>query len=398
VPHLFALQGDIDNLPIRDLALTLLMVEGERRPDILRQRICAGVKLAYDMQRKLYSGKRKVSALITVKRPGRQNPDVECVFSSIFRECIMHNRKLRHGLYKNLLGLFELGDNSNDESITASGRQLFLGAKVNHQPKDLDLLSFVSQVLAHLPFNTVNDPLFIIYHISSIITLQGQQCIERFSSFLRPFGLTGDDDLDDTNMSEDTLERAASSKFPSRSHGASVLNSKDFDLFEFSNLCHESASLCLLLRLKSYLCTCYQLSLTRCLEYDPLAKERLCDRGALRITVSNPFDASITETLLHTSQDSNRKLDKDALVRQYAEFRCRMREEHCLVPDDASCDKSEGEDFVEVEETIPDTFGGGFEPDASDEKSDLNVSDRRSSSRMVKESKQSNNRKRRSKS
>jgi cohesin loading factor subunit SCC2 len=384
---LFALQGDIDNLPIRSLALTLLMVEGERRPDILRQRICAGVKLAYEMQSNLYEEKRDVTALVTIKRAGRQNQEIECIFSSIFKECIIHHRKLRQGLYRNLLGLFETDDTSNDESITVSGRQLFLGTKVDHQTKDLSLLSFVAQVLAHLPYNVVNDPLFIVHHIGSIITLQGQQCIERFSSFLQPFGMSGNDDLDETNMSEDALERAAASKFPSRTLGASILESKDFDLLEFFYLCHESAALCLLLRLKSFLCTNYHLSLTRCLEYDPFAKERLCDKGALRVNITKPFDASLAEALMYTSEKTKgsnseqKNIDKDALVRQYAEFRARMREEQSLVPDDDSCGKSDVEELANGEEVDPEDESLG--EDLVDESINVQVTEKRGNNRFT---------------
>ena len=53
VPFLFALQGDVDEttIHIRALALRLLISEGEKRPDMLRMRIRAGVKQACLFQR-----------------------------------------------------------------------------------------------------------------------------------------------------------------------------------------------------------------------------------------------------------------------------------------------------------------------------------------------------------
>ena len=51
VPFLLAVQGDVEEDGIRSLALKLLMIEGEKRPDMLRQRVCAGVKQAFLFQK-----------------------------------------------------------------------------------------------------------------------------------------------------------------------------------------------------------------------------------------------------------------------------------------------------------------------------------------------------------
>jgi cohesin loading factor subunit SCC2 len=309
VPHLFALQGDIDNEIIRSLALRLLMTEGEKRPDTLRQRICAGVKLAYNFQRAVYPSKAQISAVVETK--SGKTSEVHCIFGSVFEECIVKNRKQRLGLYKSLLGLFELDD--------------YEGAarKSKAVSKDLSLLSFAAQILAHLPYNTAADPLYIVHHITSIITLQGLQTLDWLAEFLRPYGLSGSDEFDESNAEEDALEKAAQSKFPSRTQEARPLSSQDFKLAEFVDLVREGAALTLLLRLKSFLCASYNLTATRCMEYDPNTKERLCEKGIAKAKFSEPFDASVAAVLLQTKG----AIDKDALVRQYAELRRRMRDE-----------------------------------------------------------------------
>lgn len=313
VPHLFALQGDIDNEAIRSLALRLLMTEGEKRPDTLRQRICAGVKQAYKFQRAIYPFKANVSAVVETKRG--KVVEVHSIFDSVFEECIVKNRKQRLGLYHSLLGLFEYEDHE------------YSARKSNAKSKDLSLLSFAAQILAHLPYNTATDPLFIIHHITAIITLQGLQTLDRLAEFLRPYGLSTSDEFDESNTEEDALEKAAQSKFPSRTQEARPIGTKDFKIAEFVDLLREGAALTLLLRLKSFLCTSYNLSATRCMEYDPNSKERLCEKGIAKVKLSAPFDATVAPVLLLSNKNA---IDKDALLRQYAELRQRMRKESAI--------------------------------------------------------------------
>jgi cohesin loading factor subunit SCC2 len=308
MPYLMALQGDVDNSHIRSLALRLLMTEGEKRPDALRQQVCAGVKQAYAFQRAVYSKKSSVSALIKVQRG--KGTDLECVFDSVFKECVASSQKQRLGLFKNLLILFELSDVNQSNG------------KARASLIDFPLLSFASQILAHLPYSNAGDPLFIIHHIGSMVTLQGAQVVDRFASLLRPLGLSSSDEYDEANASADALELAARSKFPSRTQEARPMSSKDFDMPGFLELCSEAAALILLLRLKTFLRKLYNLSETRCLEYDPSSKDKIGEKGISKAELSKPFDASIPMAM-----HSQKAVDKDALIRQYAEFRILMRAE-----------------------------------------------------------------------
>lgn len=273
VPFLFALQGDIENPAIRSLALKLLMTEGARRPDMLRQRVCAGAKQAYAFQKSAYATKGTISAVVNVRR-GR-TVATECIFDSVFKEGVASIRKQRHGLFSNLLSLFEIGEENIDaevsENDTPRRRRRKSKSKAAASIKDLDLLSFASQILAHLPYTAVGDPLFIIHKLDSIVTLQGAELIDRFASVLRTVGL-GEDALDELNVGEDALERAAKSKFPSRTNEATLLSKEKFDFARFTRLCNEGAALILLLRLKSFLRRLFNLSESRMQEYDPTAK------------------------------------------------------------------------------------------------------------------------------
>jgi cohesin loading factor subunit SCC2 len=320
VPYLFALQGDVQAPSVRELALKLLIVEGEKRPDMLRQRVCDGVKQAYLLQRTVYSTKLDVTAVVRRKRG--KSVEVECIFGSVFKDCIRSSKKQRQGLYRNLLGLFT----SDDTSDELMGR---LATSVGStMDQELPLLSFAAQMLAHLPYNTASDPLFIIYHVSSTVAIQGAQLLDRLSSFLRNYGLSGSDEFDDHNTNEDALEKAAKGEVPSRKKEAALVNKASFDVERFAKLCGEASAIVLLLRLKLFLRKVYNLSETRCLEYSPDAKERICDKGVSAPADMPVFNGRLEMRAIKGTKAPRKMFDKDALIRQYAEFRRLMRAEH----------------------------------------------------------------------
>jgi cohesin loading factor subunit SCC2 len=315
VPYLLALQGDVNDDRIRSLALGLLMKEGERRPDTLRQKVCEGVKRAYTFQRSVYPDKPEVSALVQVTR--NSSIQVECVFGSVFKECIMSSLKQRHGLFRNLLGLFDIQDRKSrfeNSSRKSNNREEAL---------DLPLLSFASQVLAHLPYSVASDPLYIIHNISSTVALQGGGLLDRLSAFLRPYGLSSSDEFDESNAGEDDLERAAKRQTPHHAKEATPLLQPEFDVKGFADLCGEAAAITLLLRLKKFLRNSFNLSEARILGYDPEAKERVAEK-----VISKAFMCAFDSTLpLKSLSDNLNEIDMDALIHQYSEYRRLMREE-----------------------------------------------------------------------
>lgn len=349
VPFLFALQGDSETPEIRELALQLLMTEAEKRPDMLRQRIRVGVKKAYDFQRSLYPNK-EVSALTKVRRG--DTVSTECVFSNVFKECVVRNRKQRLGFYGNLLGLFVVPD-----AIVSEGDLLDEAAKHPNKRRksslskssgatpavDVDLICFASQILAHLPYESSGDPLYIIHEINATIWLHGERIVEGFASILRTVGLASSDELDESNSSEDALERVARAKFPSRTKEAKALSSPEFDMLAFANLCREGAALTLLLRLKNFLRRLYNLSGVRIQEYDPNGKETIADKGITKsTTASKTFDSSLgIGGSSPTLDDSN--INLDPLIRVYAEFRLLVRSE-LSDPDVTHMDMGDEED------------------------------------------------------
>lgn len=365
VPFLLALQGDVENIGVRKFALNLLILEGEKRPDMLRQRVCAGVKQACRFQTEVYPTK-ETSALVQTHKGHRV--EVECVFDNVFRECIVGIKKQREGLYRNLIAMFEHveTDNINGQaSIIASAKKARRRRSSVEEPPsanaDLSLLSFAAQVLAYLPYTSVGDPLFIQHHATSIVALQAPQLLDRLAAFLRPYGLASSDELDDANFEEDSLERAAKSNAPSRSKEAEPLSKEDFDWPGFVNLVREASAMALLLRLKKFLRKKYNLSEARCLEYNPDSKDRHFGRGVVsRNDDVVLFDASVA----NVSPDNLIHGDEDRLLRHYALFRSLVRAENGTDVNDAGRDSGEA-DGDDIEEAEADGEGGNVAAAAS---------------------------------
>mmetsp|Transcript_19722 Transcript_19722/g.43011 ORF Transcript_19722/g.43011 Transcript_19722/m.43011 type:complete len:2026 (+) Transcript_19722:197-6274(+) len=265
IPFLLALQGDVGAPDIRGKALKLLVAEGEKRPDSLRQRVKLGCKEAFNFQRKVYPDK-PTTAVIERKAAGTRK--VECIFDKVFIESIRSSKVNRHGLFMSLLSLFELDVDSDTKEKKNLGRARKL----------LHLQAFAAQVLATLPYNNASDPLFIVYHCNARLA-DAEMIAEKMADFLRPYGLAAEDMYDILDDDEDAIEEAAKMKVPSKSKDLAVMTDSDFDLETFADLCSSVSTTVLLLKLRSHLKGAFNLSDARMKEYIPGEKDRISDKG-----------------------------------------------------------------------------------------------------------------------
>jgi cohesin loading factor subunit SCC2 len=337
--------GDVKSPTVRLLALQLLVREGEKRPDMLRQRVCAGVKEAYLFQREIIPRDEYVTA-VTFEADGNSGaPKVECIFGLLYKECLSSSKAAKQALFRSLIKIFISFDFDEEESnvndCSVEDAQAGAAKANNHKSTpnngltyaretsiDLPFLCYVSQILAHLPYNASMDPLFIIYHVSNAITVHGEPLLYRIARFLAPhYAVVGKaEDREDEDV--DVLEEAAKSKAPCRTKAARVFESPDFDLEVFAKLCTKAASIVLLIRLQQFLKKVYSLSETRCTEYAPNEKERISDRSINTPeempVFNNKFEPCIQDSLANSFQTSS-ATKKDALIHIYAEFRYLMR-------------------------------------------------------------------------
>lgn len=240
----------------------------------------------------------------------------------MFEECIRSIKKQRHGLFRNLLTLFDIKSRLDSEEMTpkkkkkkpeeSDGDISFL--------KDLPMLCFTSQVLAYLPYSVASDPLYIIHVITGSLALRAPDLLDRLADFLRPYGLASSDVMDETNVEADVLEKAAKRKSPSQAKELSKLLDSNFDQEAFSELCSEAGALLLMLRLKVFLRKAYNLSEARCIAYSPDEKDRVAERAITKASTMQ-FQSSL-QMVTHESDE-----DLDNMIFQYAEFRQLMRAE-----------------------------------------------------------------------
>ncbi len=126
------------------------------------------------------NGLPKVTALIRNRIEGAGKVVTETLFDSVWVESSLCNKKAqRQGLYKQIIGLFEKEVSSDITILDNEPCDL-----KRHEVDKLPLLLFASQILAHLPYNSLSDPLFIIYHSSCICALDGNEILVRFAELL----------------------------------------------------------------------------------------------------------------------------------------------------------------------------------------------------------------------
>ena len=172
-------------------------------------------------------------------------------------------------------------------------------------------MAFASEILAHLPYTALNDPLFIVYNLSCITALDGQTIIYNFAQLLGG-------DLCDPNSEEDDIERAAKQKKGKFDPAELGLEPKSA---EFGQLCVNACRVLPLLQLKNFLRKAYNLSEARMTEYVPSEKERIHEKG-ISISDSIPAFSCTVEPIF----DGQQNINWNSAVRIYSIFRALMRD------------------------------------------------------------------------
>lgn len=287
VPVLFGLLGDLNEPQIRGTALKLLTEETEKRPNMIRQLLSEGIKTCYRFQKTLHNDIGSITAVVTLENPNEKD-QIECIFGQTFKDSIRSSRTHSIRVIKSLLNTFV-------------GKDLVLPPV-----EGVPMLSFMSEVIAYLPYNHLGDVLFIVHKISAITSLEGNEILSKLNSFLGPCGMANDD----SDLAEvDELERASMTSNPSKAKGI-----KKIDPTKFSELCSEASAIVLLLRLSAFLCEAYTgVTNARLRSFLPGEKERISDRGITRVNYISPFVSKIPMK------------DMNSLILLYGEFKKEMR-------------------------------------------------------------------------
>ncbi|KAG5186542.1 sister chromatid cohesion C-terminus-domain-containing protein [Tribonema minus] len=279
VPHLVALQSD-PAAPVRSEAMRQIMVEDEKRRDVVQMRVMDGMFLAY-----AWTAAAPV-VLLPADDPISDAHGPSSVFSAIYSTCIQQAFGARNVFLRHVTSLFEersrdkvkvLMQTARDrlhqhastpalQTATAAGagpsvrqrRQSLLtkqreGGPGIDEPLQLRLLWFLAMMLAHLPYDKEEEPLLVIYHINKIVSLYGSEIALALRRQMGALGLplpSNDSDDDDVADMTDGSEGASGT-------GAAALK------------CSSAAAMCMLLQLKHHLKQTHHLSDARCQAFAP---------------------------------------------------------------------------------------------------------------------------------
>jgi hypothetical protein len=158
-----------------------------------------------------------------------KNNQVVSVFGSMYADCVRSNKQLRQGLFKSLLSIF--ADNWDDKT----------------------LLNYVGSTCAHLPYLTVNEPLFCIRELSSIVAVEGGAVVDGLK------GILGVETEDDGWLSEDELKELFAQDWTADK------------VADVTQLLDKGDAMVILLRLKYFLRRVYNLSDDKINEYNSVS-------------------------------------------------------------------------------------------------------------------------------
>jgi cohesin loading factor subunit SCC2 len=283
MPTLLALQGD-PSPAVRGDAYRQILIETEKHPEYISNRAMDGLCLSYSFQK---SKLERVSTRMDEKDSSANG--TQCIFGPVYASSIRSNRKYRFQFLRNLLALFE--EKTANEQHALAGRQ-----KKQEQLKarmaadgvsaaytsatqkgslDPEFLAYAARIIAYLPFEVQEEPLFVIYHISRLISLEGSALLSELKSLFQRAGLKLGDETGEKKDADDD----DSDDEPTKGPGQDGATAMDVDedgpsippalLSTLKDKCAACMAFCALLRLKFFLKNVYHLNDDKCLEYKP---------------------------------------------------------------------------------------------------------------------------------
>ncbi|KAJ8401576.1 hypothetical protein AAFF_G00378930 [Aldrovandia affinis] len=375
VPYLIAMGTDPEP-SMRNKADQQLVEIDKKYTGFIHMKAVAGMKMSYQVQQAIWASQD------TIIRGFRQDETNVALCSHLF-SMVRGNRQHRRAFLISLLNLF---DDSNKTEV--------------------NMLLYLADNLACFPFQTQEEPLFIMHHIDITLSVSGSNLLQSFKESLlktprqrekkvkvreRRYESEEekDEEVNSRNSSEDDEEVVRRPKKPKRaavavssdSESDSDLEVEDADkvmqrlpdnptpLLDFANA---SQGILLLLVLKQHLKNLYGFSDSKIQKYSPTESAKVYDKAVNRKT---NVHFSPRQTIDFLSNDvANAELTyeiKRRIVKQYLDFKILM--EH-LDPDE---EDEEGEASASANarnKAISALLGGNSPknnaPDTEDDESD----------------------------
>ncbi|XP_051539600.1 nipped-B-like protein B isoform X2 [Myxocyprinus asiaticus] len=334
VPYLIAMGTDSEPT-MRNKADQQLVEIDKKYTGFIHMKAVAGMKMSYQVQQAIMGSQPSVI------RGFRQDESNTALCSHLYT-MVRGNRQHRRAFLISLLNLF-------DDSAKS----------------DVNMLLYVADNLACFPYQSQEEPLFIMHHVDITLSVSGSNLLQSFKESLlkeprqqekkkkraKKYGSEEDEDDEDcsresssdSDSSDEVIRRPKKSK---RAAAVDLDSDSDLDLedvdkvmqrlpdnpeplLDFSNA---SQGILLLLMLKQHLKNLYGFSDSKILKYSPTESAKVYDKAVNR-KANVHFNPRQTLDYL-TNNQSNADITYDVkrrIVRQYLDFKVLM--EH-LDPDE----------------------------------------------------------------
>uniref|UniRef100_A0A8C1VI32 Nipped-B protein n=1 Tax=Cyprinus carpio TaxID=7962 RepID=A0A8C1VI32_CYPCA len=322
VPYLIAMGTDSEPT-MRNKADQQLVEIDKKYTGFIHMKAVAGMKMSYQVQQAIVDSKD------IVIRGFRQDETSAALCSHLYT-MVRGNRQHRRAFLISLLNLFD--DNSKS---------------------DVNMLLYIADNLACFPYQSQEEPLFIMHHVDITLSVSGSNLLQSFKEEKKKkrgkkYGSEEEDESSrgsssDSDSSDEVIRRPKKSRRSAavNSDSDSDLDLEDVDkvmlrlpdnpepLLDFANA---SQGILLLLMLKQHLKNLYGFSDSKIQKYSPTESAKVYDKAVNR-KANVHFNPRQTLDYL-TNNLSNADLTYDVkrrVVRQYLDFKVLM--EH-LDPDE----------------------------------------------------------------
>uniref|UniRef100_A0A8C9VHZ2 Nipped-B protein n=1 Tax=Scleropages formosus TaxID=113540 RepID=A0A8C9VHZ2_SCLFO len=319
VPYLIAMGTDPEP-SMRNKADQQLVEIDKKYTGFIHMKAVAGMKMSYQVQQAIWTAKGSVIR-------GFRQDETNMALCSHLYSMVRGNRQHRRAFLISLLNLFD------DSAKT-----------------EVNMLLYIADNLACFPYQTQEEPLFIMHHIDITLSVSGSNLLQSFKEKHREqkngsdsHGHSSEDDDDDVvqRRPKNPKRAAVDSDSESESDWDSDLDVEDVDkvmarlpddpapLLDFANA---SQGILLLLMLKQHLKSLYSFSDSKIQKYSPTESAKVYDKAVNRKSTVH-FNPRQTIEFLSKDMTSAKISDevKRKIVKQYLDFKLLM--EH-LDPDE----------------------------------------------------------------
>ncbi|KAK1883924.1 Nipped-B-like protein [Dissostichus eleginoides] len=311
VPYLIAMGTDPEPT-MKNKADQQLVEIDKKYIGFIHMKAVAGLKMSYQVQQAINGAK---GPLLRGFRPD----DTDTALCAHLYSMVRGNRQHRRAFLISLLNLFD------DSSKT-----------------EVNMLLFVADNLACFPYQTQEEPLFIMHHVDITLSVSGSNLLQSFKESLRkePRQLGSDEDDEEEDEEQSSSSSSSSSEeeeevvhrvkkpvdhdsdFEDEDAVMSRLPENSNPLLEFSS---SSQGILLLLMLKQHLKNLFGLTDSKIQKYSPTESAKVYDKAVNR---KSKVHFNPGQTLLYLKSDlANTELSHETkrnIVKQYLDFKVLM--------------------------------------------------------------------------